>query len=162
MTVTKIYTAETALFTVQEQHTLAQAADILKSKLIISEQPALTSPEMVKTFCQYSLAAKEHEVFGVIFLDNQHRVRATAELFMGTIDSASIYPREVVKHALAHNAAAIIFYHNHPSGTVEASQADRRITRRLIDALALVDIKVLDHFIVSFEGVTSFAEQGWI
>lgn len=161
MTVSITYT-NNALFTAEEQATLAYAADILKAKLIISEQPALTSPDMVKTFCQHSLAAKEHEVFGVIFLDNQHRVRATTELFTGTIDSASIYPREVVKHALAHNAAAIIFYHNHPSGTVEASQADRRITRRLIDALALVDIKVLDHFIVSFEGVTSFAEQGWI
>lgn len=102
-----------ALFTAEEQATLAHAADILKSKLVISEQPALTSPDMVKTFCQHSLAAKEHEVFGVIFLDNQHRVRSTAELFTGTVDAASIYPREVVKKALAENAAAVIFYHNH-------------------------------------------------
>lgn len=151
-----------ALFTAEEQATLAHAADILKSKLIISEQPALTSPDMVKTFCQHSLAAKEHEVFGVIFLDNQHRVRSTAELFTGTVDAASIYPREVVKKALAENAAAVIFYHNHPSGVAEPSQADRRITRRLVDALALVDIKVLDHFVVSFEDVVSFAERGWI
>ncbi|EGQ8101915.1 DNA repair protein RadC [Vibrio parahaemolyticus] len=151
-----------ALFTAEEQATLAHAADILKSKLVISEQPALTSPDMVKTFCQHSLAAKEHEVFGVIFLDNQHRVRSTAELFTGTVDAASIYPREVVKKALAENAAAVIFYHNHPSGVAEPSQADRRITRRLVDALALVDIKVLDHFVVSFEDVVSFAERGWI
>lgn len=151
-----------ALFTAEEQATLAQAADILKSKLIISEQPVLTSPDVVKTFCQHSLVAKEHEVFGVIFLDNQHRVRATAELFTGTINAASIYPREVVKKALAENAAAVILYHNHPSGTAEPSQADRRITRRLTDALALVDIKVLDHFVVAIEDVVSFAELGWI
>ena len=150
------------LFTAEEQATLAQAADILKSKLIISEQPALTSPDVVKTFCQHSLVAKEHEVFGVIFLDNQHRVRATAELFTGTINAASIYPREVVKKALAENAAAVILYHNHPSGEAEPSQADRHITRRLSDALALVDIKVLDHFVVAVEGVVSFAERGWI
>ncbi len=162
MTASITYT-NNALFTAEEQATLAHAADILKSKLIISEQPALTSPDMVKTFCQHSLAAKEHEVFGVIFLDNQHRVRSTAELFTGTVDAASVYPREVVKKALAENAAAVIFYHNHPaSGVAEPSQADRRITRRLADALALVDIKVLDHFVVAIEEVVSFAERGWI
>ncbi len=161
MTASITYT-NNALFTAEEQATLALAADILKSKLTISEQPALTSPGMVKTFCQHSLAAKEHEVFGVIFLDNQHRVRSTAELFTGTVDAASVYPREVVKKALADNAAAVILYHNHPSGVAEPSQADRRITRRLTDALALVDIKVLDHFVVSFEDVVSFAERGWI
>ncbi|CAH1547277.1 DNA repair protein RadC [Vibrio harveyi] len=161
MTASITYT-NNALFTAEEQATLALAADILKSKLTISEQPALTSPGMVKTFCQHSLAAKEHEVFGVIFLDNQHRVRSTAELFTGTVDAASVYPREVVKKALAENAAAVILYHNHPSGVAEPSQADRRITHRLTDALALVDIKVLDHFVVSFEDVVSFAERGWI
>ena len=161
MTASITYT-NNALFTAEEQATLAHAADILKSKLIISEQPALTSPDMVKTFCQHSLAAKEHEVFGVIFLDNQHRVRSTAELFTGTVDAASVYPREVVKKALAENAAAVILFHNHPSGVAEPSQADRRITRRLADALALVDIKVLDHFVVSFESTVSFAERGWI
>ncbi|HBC3544475.1 TPA: DNA repair protein RadC [Vibrio parahaemolyticus] len=161
MTASITYT-NNALFTAEEQATLAHAADILKSKLVISEQPALTSPDMVKTFCQHSLAAKEHEVFGVIFLDNQHRVRSTAELFTGTVDAASIYSREVVKKALAENAAAVIFYHNHPSGVAEPSQSDRRITRRLADALVLVDIKVLDHFVVSFEDVVSFAERGWI
>ncbi|HHY0497198.1 DNA repair protein RadC [Vibrio parahaemolyticus] len=161
MTASITYT-NNALFTAEEQVALAHAADILKSKLIISEQPALTSPDMVKTFCQHSLAAKEHEVFGVIFLDNQHRVRSTTELFTGTVDAASVYPREVVKKALAENAAAVILFHNHPSGVAEPSQADRRITRRLADALALVDIKVLDHFVVSFESTVSFAERGWI
>ncbi len=154
--------ADTALFTADEQTVLAAAADILHSKLFISEQPALTSPDVVKNYCRFSLAAKEHEVFGVIFLDNQHRVRASTELFNGTVDAASVYPREVVKKALAENAAAVIFYHNHPSGMAEPSQADRRITRRLIDALALVDIKVLDHFVVSFEETVSFAERGWM
>ncbi|MGR5139809.1 RadC family protein [Vibrio jasicida] len=154
--------SDTSLFTAQEQEVLSHAAEILKSKMFVSEQPALTSPEMVKLFCRNSLAAKEHEVFGVIFLDNQHRARSSAELFTGTVDAASVYPREVVKKALAENAAAVIFYHNHPSGVVEPSQADRRITRRLIDALALIDVKVLDHFVVSFEGAVSFAERGWI
>ncbi|MCG9661350.1 RadC family protein [Vibrio mediterranei] len=162
MTASLSYYSDTSLFTAKEQETLAHAADILKSKLIISEQPALTSPNLVKAFCQTSLAAKEHEVFGVIFLDNQHRFRSSAELFIGTIDAASVYPREVVKKALAENAAAILLYHCHPSGAVEPSQADRRITRRLVDALALVDIRVLDHLVVSFEGVVSFAERGWV
>ncbi|AYV24975.1 RadC family protein [Vibrio maritimus] len=162
MTASLINYTDTSIFTADEQETLAHAADILKSKLIISEQPALTAPNLVKAFCQTSLAAKEHEVFGVIFLDNQHRVRSSAELFTGTIDAASVYPREVVKKALAENAAAVLFYHNHPSGTAEPSQADRRITRRLADALALVDIRVLDHFVISFEDTVSFAERGWI
>ncbi|MCG9657945.1 JAB domain-containing protein [Vibrio mediterranei] len=156
MTASLNYYSDTSLFTAKEQETLAHAADILKSKLIISEQPALTSPNLVKAFCQTSLAAKEHEVFGVIFLDNQHRFRSSAELFTGTIGAASVYPREVVKKALAENAAAILLYHNHPSGSAEPSQADRRITRRLVDALALIDIRVLDHLVVSF------AERGWI
>lgn len=162
MTASLINYTDTSLFTAEEQETLAHAADILKSKLIISEQPVLTTPNLVKAFCQTSLAAKEHEVFGVIFLDNQHRVRSSAELFTGTIDAASVYPREVVKKALAENAAAVLLYHNHPSGTAEPSQADRRITRRLVDALALVDIRVLDHFVISFEDTVSFAERGWI
>lgn len=151
-----------SLFSDSEKQALDHAAQILKSKLFINEQPALTSPELVKTYCQTSLAAKEHEVFGVIFLDSQHRVRATEEMFTGTIDAASIYPREVVKAALSRNSAAVIFYHNHPSGVAEPSQSDRRITRSLTDALALVDVRVLDHFVISHEEVVSFAERGWI
>jgi DNA repair protein RadC len=154
--------SDSGLFTAHEQAILDEAAAILESKLCISEQPALSSPEVVKNFCRYSLAAREHEVFGVIFLDNQHRVRSSEELFTGTVNAASVYPREVVKKALAENASAVIFYHNHPSGVAEPSQADRRITRRLIDALALIDVRVLDHFVVSFEGTVSFAERGWI
>ncbi|CAK2228479.1 DNA repair protein RadC [Vibrio crassostreae] len=101
-------------------------------------------------------------MFGVIFLDNQHRVLRTKEMFYGTVNVASVYPREVVKASLATNAGAVIFYHNHPSGDATPSQADRRITRQLTDALALVDIRVLDHLVVSFESVVSLSERGWI
>jgi DNA repair protein RadC len=162
MTASNLTYLNNALFSAEEKQTLGHAAQILKSKLFINELPALTSPDLVKAYCQTSLAAKEHEVFGVLFLDNQHRVRATDEMFNGTIDAASVYPREVVKEALSHNAAAVIFYHNHPSGVAEPSQSDRRITRRLADALALVDVRVLDHFVISHEEVVSFAERGWI
>jgi DNA repair protein RadC len=95
-------------------------------------------------------------------LDIRHRVIAFEELFRGTIDGASVHPREVVRAALKHNAAALIFAHNHPSGVAEPSDADRRLTRRLSDALALVDIRVLDHFVVGDGEVASFAERGWL
>ena len=96
-----------------------------------------------------------------MFLDNQHQLIEFEELFFGTIDAASIYPREVVKAALNYNAAAVVFAHNHPSGIAEPSQADRRITQRLVDALKLVDIRVLDHIVVG-EDCVSFAEKGWV
>jgi DNA repair protein RadC len=105
------------------------------------------------------LATYEHEVFACLMLDNRNRVIAFRELFRGTIDGASVYPREVVKQALADNAAAVIFAHNHPSGATEPSQADIAITERLKKALALIDVRVLDHLIVGDE-VTSFAERG--
>ncbi len=102
------------------------------------------------------------EVFSAVFLDSQHRVIRFEELFRGTIDSASVYPREVVKQALACNAAAVILVHNHPSGDPAPSDADRRITQRLIEALGLVEIRVIDHIVVGSEGCTSFAELGYI
>ncbi|MEH6628739.1 MAG: DNA repair protein RadC [Motiliproteus sp.] len=108
------------------------------------------------------LRDREREVFAVLFLDNQHRMIAFEELFQGTIDSANVYPREVIKQALAHNAAAIIFAHNHPSGVSEPSDADRRITDRLVKAAALVDIRVLDHLVVGEGEPVSFAERGWL
>ncbi|MEF1289125.1 JAB domain-containing protein [Vibrio sp. M260118] len=108
------------------------------------------------------LKDKQREEFFVLFLDNQHRVISGEPLFQGTIDSASVYPREVVKRALEHNSAALILAHNHPSGVAEPSQSDRRITRRISDALALVDIRVLDHFVVGDGEIVSFAERGWI
>ncbi|MCW8955809.1 MAG: DNA repair protein RadC [Gammaproteobacteria bacterium] len=120
---------------------------------------ALTSPDETRQYLSNQLRDYQHEVFAALFLDQRHRVICFEQLFNGTIDGASVYPREVVKKALAYNAAAIIFAHNHPSGVAEPSQADRRITRKLTDALALVDIRVLDHFIVG-EEVISFAERG--
>lgn len=124
-----------------------------------SRGEALTDPDKAKDCIKMKLAPLEHEVFLCVFLDNQHKVIACEELFRGTIDGASVYPREVVKTALRHNAAALIFAHNHPSGISEPSQADRVITEKLKTALALIDIRVLDHFVVG-ESVYSFAEHG--
>ncbi|MGE0876308.1 MAG: DNA repair protein RadC [Burkholderiales bacterium] len=121
---------------------------------------ALTSPGSVRDYLRVSLGAREHEVFVVIFLDAQHRVIRAEELFRGTLGQTSVYPREVVKAALAANAAAVIFAHNHPSGVAQPSQADELLTRSLKDALALVDVKVLDHFIVAGNHCLSFAERG--
>jgi DNA repair protein RadC len=119
----------------------------------------ISSPEETKSFLQLKLGHLEHEVFAVLWLDNRHRVLAFDELFRGTIDGASVHPREVVKMALKHNSAAAIFAHNHPSGVAEPSQADQRITQRLKDSLALVEVRVLDHVIVG-ENSCSMAERG--
>ena len=121
---------------------------------------ALSSPEHTRLFLRARLRDYPHEVFACLFLDNRHRVIAFEELFRGTIDCASVYPREVVKQALANNAAAVILAHNHPSGVAEPSQADERITRRLRDALALVDIRLLDHFVIGDGEPVSLAERG--
>lgn len=123
---------------------------------------ALTSPAMVRQYIRLHYAAAEHgrEVFSVLYLDNRHRVLGLEEMFFGTIDTASVHPREVVKAALRHNAAAVIFAHNHPSGVPEPSRADELLTRRLKDALALVDIRVLDHFVVGDGDPVSMAERG--
>lgn len=122
----------------------------------------LSSPKTVRDFLRLKLAGFTYEVFSVMFLDNRHRLIAFTEMFRGTIDGASVFPREVVKEALAHNAAAVIFAHNHPSGVAEPSQADELITLRLKDALGLVDIRVLDHVIVAGNETTSFAARGLI
>ena len=120
----------------------------------------LGSPADVRKFLQLKLRCLPHEVFACLFLDNQHAVIGYEELFRGTIDGASVYPREVVKRCLALNAAAVIFAHNHPSGIAEPSRADEAITLRLRDALALVDIRVVDHLIVGGPDCTSLAERG--
>ncbi|WP_341659438.1 DNA repair protein RadC [Vibrio sp.] len=145
---------------VQLQAALEMTQRYLYEALVRGE--ALTSPEQTKLYLVSRLRDKTREAFYILFLDNQHRVIKGEVLFEGTIDSASVYPREVVKRALDHNAAALILAHNHPSGVAEPSQADRRITRRIGDALALVDIRVLDHFVVGDGEVVSFAERGWI
>jgi len=121
---------------------------------------ALTSPGAVRDYLRLALGSREHEVFVALFLDSQHRVQHAEELFRGTLGQTSVYPREVVKAALAANAAAVIFAHNHPSGVAQPSRADELLTRSLRDALALVDVKVLDHFIVAGNHCLSFAERG--
>ncbi|HHF3186704.1 TPA: DNA repair protein RadC [Vibrio alginolyticus] len=138
---------------------LERAAEALATKY--KREGTFTNPTNVKKYLKLKLGAHDREVFAVMLLDNQHQLISFEELFFGTIDAASIYPREVLKTALNHNAAAVIFAHNHPSGIAEPSQADKRITQRLIDALKLVDIRVLDHIVVG-EDCVSFAEKGLI
>jgi DNA repair protein RadC len=121
---------------------------------------ALSSPQAVRDYLRLLLAGREREAFVMLALDAQHRVIASDELFIGTLTQTSVYPREVVKSALRHNAAAVIFAHNHPSGVAEPSHADEALTRALRNALALVDVQVLDHFIVAGRQVMSFAERG--
>jgi len=143
----------------KEADVIAEATDIYNS--FFQRGTALTSPEQAMKCLKLKLAPFEHEVFVCLFLDNQHRLISCDEMFRGTIDSASVYPREVVKAALKHNAAAVMLAHNHPSGVSEPSQADKTITSKLKEALALVDVRTLDHFVVG-ETVYSFAEHGLI
>ena len=120
----------------------------------------LTSPETSRAYLRLKIGARRFEVFGCVFVDSRHRVIAFEELFQGTIDGASVHPRVVVQRALDSNAAAVILVHCHPSGVAEPSQADQRITQRLQAALGLVDVRVLDHFIVTAEDSVSFAQRG--
>ena len=120
----------------------------------------ISRPESCKPYFRLRLVELEHEVFTVLFLDNRHRIITCEDMFRGTIDGTSVHPREIVKAALKHNAAAVVFAHNHPSGNPEPSQADQSLTRRLKEALGLVDVRVLDHIVVCFEGQVSFAERG--
>ncbi|MHB0817837.1 RadC family protein [Stutzerimonas stutzeri] len=128
----------------------------------IRRDSALESPQAVRDYLKARLRHEPHELFACLFLDSKHRVLAFEVLFHGTIDGASVYPRQVVKRALAQNAAAVILTHNHPSGVAEPSQADRQLTRKLSDALALIDVRVLDHFIVGDGEPLSMAEYGWM
>jgi DNA repair protein RadC len=141
---------------------LAAVLEIARRSLAarLAQTPVFDSPQAVKDYLQLQLASKPHEVFAVLFLDTQHRLLAFEELFRGTLNQASVYPREVVKRALALNAAAAILAHNHPSGVAEPSRADEALTQALKAALALVDVRVLDHFVVARGGVVSFAERG--
>ncbi len=137
-----------------------QALQLLAAE--VREADALSSPAAVKDYLRLKLGEREHEVFVVVFLDTQHRVIAIEELFRGTLSQTSVYPREVVKEALARNAGAVILAHNHPSGNPEPSRADEFLTQTLKAALALVDVRVLDHLVVTRAGVLSFAERGLI
>ena len=127
---------------------------------VLHAGPALTSPHLARDYLLAQLRDRDHEVFCCLYLDNRHRVTGFEELFSGTIDGASVHPREVVKRALARRAAALILVHNHPSGVAEPSHADELITARLRDALALVDIRVVDHLIIGDGVCVSLAERG--
>jgi DNA repair protein RadC len=128
----------------------------------IKRGQALTSPSVTREYLQARLADYPYEVFACLFLDNRHRLIACEELFRGTVNGASVHPREVVRRALAHNAAALILAHNHPSGVAEPSQADIQLTGRLRDALGLVDVRVLDHLVVAPGDWASLADRGLI
>lgn len=128
----------------------------------LSARPALTSPRDSAAFLKAQLAHRPYEVFACLFLDNRHRVLAFEELFRGTLDGASVHPREVVRASLRHNAAAVILAHNHPSGVAEPSAADRNITHQLRDALQLVGVRVLDHLVIGAGEPTSMAARGLI
>jgi DNA repair protein RadC len=128
----------------------------------IRSESALAAPADVRAFVLSELRDKPYEVFCVLYLDVHHRLTGFQELFRGTTDGASVYPKEVVREVIARNAFAVIFAHNHPSGTAEPSQADRLVTRRLRDALALIEVKVLDHLIVGETRCFSFADRGLI
>ena len=142
----------------EAQDVLAAAREILATR--IRHGDVLSSPGAVRDYLQLTLHSREYEVFVVVLLDAQNRVLASEEMFRGTLTQTSVYPREVVKTALQHNAASAIFAHNHPSGVAEPSHADQLLTQSLKQALALVDIKVLDHFIVAGSSALSMAERG--
>lgn len=128
----------------------------------LRHEDSLSDPAASARYLKSRLCAYPYEVFACLFLDNRHRVLAFEEMFRGSIDGASVHPREVVRRCLAHNAAAVIFAHNHPSGVAEPSQADRAITLRLRDSLAMIDVRVLDHFVIGSGEPTSLARRGWI
>ena len=151
-------TAKSSLVSPEDQVILDRAATILER--LARTGDALTSPELVLTWLKTELRSEPSEVFSVLFLDNRHRIISFDKLFFGTIDGASVHPREVVRRALHHNAAAVILAHNHPSGVAEPSRADQQLTKRLSDALSLVDVRVLDHIVVGDGPAVSLAERG--
>ena len=143
---------------------LVAVLEIARRALVaeMAERPLFDAPQTVRQYLRLQMAHLPHEVFAVLFLDAQHRLLAMEELFRGTLSQTSVYPREVVKRALERNAAAVILAHNHPSGLAEPSRADEFLTQSLRSALALVDVRVLDHLVVGRADVVSFAERGLI
>jgi DNA repair protein RadC len=141
---------------------LQVAKELIRRSLLepLRRRDALSSPTMVRDFLRITLAERDYEVFMVLFLDSQNHVIDCEEMFRGTLTQTSVYPREIVKRALFHNSAAVILAHNHPSGVAEPSRADETLTAALARALALVDVKVLDHFVIGSGSVLSFAERG--
>ena len=144
----------------EDDATIKRALAILAERLRLGD--AIAAPADARNYCQLRLGPLEHEVFSVVFLDAQHRVIAFEELFRGTLTQTSVYPREIVKRALALNAAAVLLTHNHPSGSTDPSRADELLTVMVKQALSLVDVRVLDHIVVSAHGNTSFADRGLI
>ena len=142
----------------QQDRIISRASAILEERAKYG--PSLNSPSAVREYFRMVLAPLDHEAFGVAFLSTQNAVIEFETMFHGTINQTSVHPREVIKAALRHNAAAVIFSHNHPSGLAEPSRADEVLTQALKQALALVDVKVLDHFVVTRSGSVSFAERG--
>lgn len=145
----------------EEDRAIYRALRVLERRLG-GKGDVLADPEAAHAWSRLHLASRDIEVFAALFLDSQHRVIAWEELAQGSLSSSSVYPREVVKRALANNAAAVIFAHNHPSGTAEPSAADRTLTNRLQAALETVDIRVLDHLVIGSGRPASFAERGWL
>jgi DNA repair protein RadC len=145
---------------VSDEVVIDAALDVVRARF--TRESTLTTPHATRQFLRLRLAPLEYEVFSCVFLDNRHRVLAYEEMFRGTIDGASVHPREVVKRALALNAAALIVAHGHPSGIAEPSQADELVTRRLREALALVDVRLLDHIVIGADAACSMAERGLI
>ena len=143
---------------------LQVAKELVRRSLLetVRQRDVLSSPGSVRDYLRMSLAGRDYEVFMVLFLDAQNRVIESEEMFRGTLTQTSVYPREVVKRSLFNNAAAVIFAHNHPSGVAEPSHADEVLTQALKQALALVDVKVLDHFVIAGAGLMSFAERGLV
>ena len=147
--------------TTDDNAVIAHALRILAARMKAPGQP-FTAPQDVKDYCRLKLGGLEYEVFGVLFLDVQNRLICFEEMFRGTLTQTSVYPREVVKAALSHNAAAIVMTHNHPSGSVKPSRADEMLTQTMKTALSLIDVRVLDHIIVSAADALSMAETGLI
>lgn len=149
------------MFSSVEKQIIDQAVALIESKARVNAA-VFTNAESVKSYLMCSLVPNEREVFKVLLLDTQHRLIDSVDLFFGTIDCAAVYPREVVKLALRKNAAAVILSHNHPSGLSEPSQADIKITEKIKSALQLIDVRLLDHFVVSVGGSVSLAERGLV
>jgi len=139
-----------------------QAKEILEASIRRSDGTVFTNPESVKTFLHLSLSTEQREVFCCLFLDNRHRLIKFEKLFAGTIDGCSVHPRIIVQQALRHNAASVVLAHQHPSGIPEPSRADEAITRRVKEALMLIDCRTLDHMVVGSDEIVSFAERGLI
>lgn len=143
------------------QLTIKQALALLEQHLC-EPGASFTSTHATRDWLRLKMAGLEREMFMVLFLDNQHCLLKCETLFSGSINSTEVHPREIVKAALRHNAAAVVLAHNHPSGYAEPSEADRQVTRRIVNALALVEVRVLDHLVVGGKEVVSFAERGWL